>query len=647
MIKELGPEQQQPYKDLLISHYAQSSPKIIGAVENKAGVATFAVSLRDGQFITIAEITKPTIPVTVDRFAEEWIQERINNSLGDAVKTVLKKRGKVNYQAFEMDNRDDNNKSIRRIRPFGTLEFTAILPHTQFNFEYYRDEVNLLVDIIPTVKTDFKKYIQKIQSLQNSLKETLVDPDKKRELFEKLQQCYANIEKQSAGEKEAFEKNCATNFEELKTKALSISASIKDATQFKEIREALGQLQTALRDKELKREQRNEIYEHVHACYAELDKKKGEEQEEYEKTTAANFELISKKVLAEKDNIQTTTDVQASREALKKLQSESWEARIKREQRQILHDAFNELFELLNQRYEELKFQYENESNANKDELALKVEEVEKFVASSTDLKATKEQLKAMQKQLQDMRLTPNHRQELWNLIDKAFKEVNKKIDETFGEEKRIAEENYNRLKPELLATIEEVKKTEMFKEAREKMKNAVDKVKDKNLKLLPRQRQELWKMMEDAYNELNERADKFFAGRKLEREQKDKDWANRQDDRLFKMEKLMKHLQQENLDDKGYISKMQDWLGTVRDNAATKEFRQTILDKIKVAEDKMTERNTRLADIKNDMKDVRQKLREFDERKKQDAEAAKKAKEEKAAEETKVAETQTPAENN
>ncbi|MEY2828944.1 MAG: hypothetical protein RIQ33_802 [Bacteroidota bacterium] len=632
MIKELGPEQQQPFKDLLISHYAQSSPKIIGAVENKAGVPTFAVALRDGQFITIAEITKPTVPVTVDRFAEEWIQEKINNSLGEAVKLALKKRGKVNYQAFEMDNRDDNNKSIRRIRPFGTIEFTTILPHTQFNFEYYRDEVNTLMEIIPTIKTDFKKYIQKIQSLQNSLKDTLVEPDKKRELFEKLQECYANIDKQNASEKAEFEKNCAANYDELKAKAIAITESIKEATQFKEIREALGQLQTALRDKDLKRENRNEIFELVHSCYAELDKKRGEEQEEFEKTTAANFEIITKKMLAERDAIRITTDVQASREILKKLQSESWEMRIKREHRQMLQDGFNELFESVSQRYDELKFQLESESNVNKDELALKVEEVEKFVASSTDLKATKEQLKAMQKQLQDMRLTPNHRQELWNLIDKAFKEVNKKIDETFGEEKRVAEDNYNKLKPELLATIDEVKKTEMFKEAREKMKIAVDKVKDKNLKLLPRQRQELWKMMEDAYNELNERADKFFAGRKLEREQKDKDWAYRQDDRLFKMEKLMKHLQQEDLDDKGYISKMQDWLGTVRDNAATKEFRQTILDKIKVAEDKMTERKTRLADIKNDMKEVRQKLREFDERKKQDAEAAKKLKEEKAA---------------
>ncbi|MEY4874926.1 MAG: hypothetical protein RL708_75, partial [Bacteroidota bacterium] len=49
----------------------------------------------------------------------------------------------------------------------------------------------------------------------------------------------------------------------------------------------------------------------------------------------------------------------------------------------------------------------------------------------------------------------------------------------------------------------------------------------------------------------------------------------------------------------------------------------------------------------KNDMKDVRQKLREFDERKKQDAEAAKKAKEEKPAEEIKIVAPQTPTESN
>ncbi len=585
MIKDLGIEQQKLLRDLLITHYATSSPKIIGAVENKAGVPTVALSLRDGQFVTIAEITKPTVPITIERFAVEWIEAKINGALGDAVKTALKKRGRISYQAFEMDNRDDNHKNIRRIQPFGNIEFTEVLPHTQFNFDYYKEEINQLVDIIPAVATDFKKYFLKIKSLQNSLKETLIEPNKKSELFEKLQAAYVSLENIQAGEKELFEKNCADNYEALKTACNNALAGLKEAKTFKETRATLLEIQTLLRDKDLKREQRNELYDLVNSCYAEMDKRREEEQEEFEKITAANFETIKAKVEAEKEIIRNTTDVQTTRENLKKLQTESWEMRLKREHRATLQESFNELFEAVSERYEALKFQYESESSTNKGELALRVEEVEKFIESSTDLKATKEQLKAMQKQLNEMRLTPTHRQELWNLIDKAFKEINKKMDEVYGDERKIAEENFNRLKPEVEADVAAVKSTTMFKEAREKMKLAFDKIKDKELKLLPRQRQELWKMLEIANNDLNERADKFFAQRKKEREQKEIDWLYRQKDRMMKMEKLVKHLQQENIDDKTNLGNMQDWLLKVRDAASTKELRDSILLKIKDAE--------------------------------------------------------------
>ena len=159
-----------------------------------------------------------------------------------------------------------------------------------------------------------------------------------------------------------------------------------------------------------------------------------------------------------------------------------------------------------------------------------------------------------------------------------------------------------------------------MFKEAREKMKAGFDLIKDKDLKLMPRQRQELWKMLEQTNIELNEKADKFFANRKVEREQKEKEWLNRQADRMFKMEKLIKHLQQENLDEKNNLSNMEDWLNKVRDNAATKDFRQSILDKIEASKKLTAERIKRIDDIKNELKDIRQKARETEEKKKQEA---------------------------
>jgi hypothetical protein len=605
MITELSREQRDNLSRLLLSHYAASTPKIIGAVENKAGAATFAISLKEGQYITFAEIVKPTIPVTVDKFAIEWVQEKMGGSLGEAVKTALKKRGKLNYQAFELDTRIDNDTKIRRIPPFGHIEFVAVLPHTQFTFDYYAEELKNLGDLVTTA-SEAKPVFQRIQSLSESLKNALIEAPKKSELFDKLNECYQILDKRQASQKQAHEEACKANYEELKPRLIAVQEGLKTATIFKEWRDTLRAIQNDLQEKTLARETRQELYDIVHACYEEMDKRREQAQEEYEKITNANFEQVQQQVLAQKEAIAQSMDVQASREELKKIQVASWETVLTREQRKTIHDLFNEYFELISRRYEELRFQFEQESNSNKDQLALKVEEVERFVNNSTDLKATREQLKAMQKELNDVKLMPSHRQELWNLIDKAFKELNKKMEEAQAGELKISEEQYAGFKPLLDAAIEESKTTENFKEARQKLIDLQNQFKD--LQLMHKHRRELWKLMDNAFKDLNARADVYFTQKRKEREEKQKQWENRMLLRSGKMTSTIRKMKQENQDAVIYLKQLQGWLSTVRDNAATKEFRQTILDKIKNTEDQITSRNERMKEMEKALNEVKSK---------------------------------------
>ena len=608
MLRELSKDQEQLLKGLLLSHYATASPKILGAVENKAGAATFAISLKDGQYITFAEIVKPTVPVTVEKFAEEWISEKMNGALGEAVKNCLKKRGRLNYQAFELDTRVDNETKIRRVVPFGHIEFTQVLSHTQFNFDYYAEELRLLTDEVATT-SDFKKSFTKISHLSESLKNALIEGAKKQELFDKLNACYKALEKRNATNREEHDKVCATNFADFAAKLAATQELLKGATNFKEVREQLKTIQADLNDKTFKREKRNELYEIVHNCYAEMDKRREEEQEEYEKTTTANFEEFKTKLESEKDLCKSTLDVNQQRESLKKLQIQSWEVKFKKEHRQAIHEFFNELFELVSQRYEELKFQLETESNTNKDQLALKVEEVERFVNSSVDLKTTREQLKLMQKELNEMKLTPAHRQELWQLIDKAFKVLNEKMDEALSGERKLSDEQYAAFKPLVEKALAEVAESVNFKDSREKLKHLQNQFKD--LKIVHKKRQELWNLLDKGFKDLNERADKYFDQRRQEQVSRNKEWKMRVEQKVTRMDFAMKALKQENLDAQGYLGKLTDWLSTVRDNAATKEFRQTILDKIKGVEDQIAERVKRVEDMKENIREINSKLRE------------------------------------
>jgi hypothetical protein len=86
----------------------------------------------------------------------------------------------------------------------------------------------------------------------------------------------------------------------------------------------------------------------------------------------------------------------------------------------------------------------------------------------------------------------------------------------------------------------------------------------------------------------------------------------------------------------------MEDWLKKVRDNAATKEFRDSILEKIQASKNATAERVKRIDDIKNELKDMRQKMRETDEKKKQEAAEA----QEKASKISSTIEDKSIAEN-
>jgi dGTP triphosphohydrolase len=84
-----------------------------------------------------------------------------------------------------------------------------------------------------------------------------------------------------------------------------------------------------------------------------------------------------------------------------------------------------------------------------------------------------------------------------------------------------------------------------------------------------------------------------------------------RVEQKVTRMDFAMKALKQENVDAQSYLGKLTDWLSTVRDNAATKEFRQTILDKIKGVEDQIAERVKRVEDMKENIREINSKLRE------------------------------------
>lgn len=227
---------------------------------------------------------------------------------------------------------------------------------------------------------------------------------------------------------------------------------------------------------------------------------KYESEEEYKKA----IELVEKDINEHRKFIDISTDWKEIRLKLNDTKDKLKALFLKKEDNDRILNEINDLFKLLADKQSEEREKIDAESEDNYNKLKELVDHAIKTAENANDFKEAREGLIKVQDKFRGLRLRRKHRDELLDDINKAFEALQKRqaIERENFEMETI--ENYHSLKKIIDDAISFSKNTVQFGKARQRLIEAQGQIKGKKLKR--DQRNELYQVIRDAFNDLNER---------------------------------------------------------------------------------------------------------------------------------------------
>jgi hypothetical protein len=169
-----------------------------------------------------------------------------------------------------------------------------------------------------------------------------------------------------------------------------------------------------------------------------------------------------------------------------------------------MNEIINNAFENTNKRQSEEQEKFELESQQNYDSVIEGVKESLEFAETNTDYKAAREKLLAAQESFKNLRMKRSHRDELYKFVQNGFDVVSRRQSEERENYEMECIENYHSLKNKIDAAIEFATNSKIFAESRKALINVQNLI--KGLKLKREQRDELYKIIRDTFDNVNTR---------------------------------------------------------------------------------------------------------------------------------------------
>lgn len=155
---------------------------------------------------------------------------------------------------------------------------------------------------------------------------------------------------------------------------------------------------------------------------------------------------------------------------------------------------------------QEEREKYNKECDSNHRSLSSKVRSCESIARSSTDWKETREKLKSVSLEIKEAKLKKEQRNELREKLNGAFDELSRRQQKEREQYENECNRNYSNLHSKVAHCISISGSSKNFKETREELKDVQSQFKGKKLK--KEQREELFKLMQKAFNTLSVRQD-------------------------------------------------------------------------------------------------------------------------------------------
>lgn len=285
--------------------------------------------------------------------------------------------------------------------------------------------------------TDLREAKGYLIDAQNHFKGLKLHQGDREQLYERLQQAFAEINKKIDDERLDFENEAAQNYFQLKTKVDEAVAVASDPKDFQQAWNFLIEVQSLFKGKKLLHQHREALYARLQQAFDTLKSLKEAEKTLFEKEAIQNYTRLKKNVEDVIEQIKATESLKLSRDLLIKIQAELREARLRKEQRDELHGVIQQNFEILNQRFNETRQSFEKEACKNYEQLKTLVNNGLTQAQETSQYKETREFLKKIQSEFKGIRLAAEQREELYGRLQTAFDILNQRLDDFFRQKKK------------------------------------------------------------------------------------------------------------------------------------------------------------------------------------------------------------------
>ncbi len=285
---------------------------------------------------------------------------------------------------------------------------------------------------------NFNEAREKLINAKSEFRKLSLKREHAEEILTALNNAIENINNKIREERENYEMECSENYHILKAKVEATVEKASKATHFKSARQSLIDLQSEIKDKKLKRNQREELYQIIRDCFEGINQRQQQERQMSDADYEENYQKIKKIVddaISFAENI--TTSFKEAKDTLIAAQAAIKAAILRKIQKDELFSNIRRVFESINEKQNADRENYDKEANENYSKLSAKIEEAFVYLNNTSDFRLLRENIIGIQSEVRIVKLKREQRTELLEKIQKAFVIIDKLKNEYFEKRKQ------------------------------------------------------------------------------------------------------------------------------------------------------------------------------------------------------------------
>ena len=436
--------------------------------------------------------------------------------------------------------------------------------------------------------------------VQNSFKGLKLAREDREELYARLQDSFAAINKQIEEERTNFNNEAQLNYSVIKIKveeALFLASNPKD---FRETWDFLIEVQALFKGATLLREHRESLYVMLQQAFEKIKGFKEIEKASFEKESAQSYIQLNQTLEDAISKASQSNDFRVAKDLLIKAQTEFRSFKLTKEKRDELYSKLQDAFTTLNIRQEEVSLKNTLEAGRQYSLFILRANDILTRANTSLEFHRLRTDIKDLQAEIRDSVLLKEQRESLHNILQEAFETLNLRQDQEKNSFEQEALNNYKHLKAKVNDGLIQAEKSNEYKETREYLKKIQSEF--SGIKLFKENREELYSRLQSAFEILNKRVDEFFLEKK-------KNWELRMQYKLTTLSTDIFELSESLKNDFGNLQELEDHLIDIQTLGKETNTILGLKARISSLRINIDKKETRIRNMESERADLRKRL--------------------------------------